>query len=118
MSDKSDAISVLGNKCDCGCAQYLIGLAARVTRLEGLKPRNGIVKIYVNGDRYTLSHNIVSYERVIAIYNELNGKTHLTGYPGIDFANDADGNNGILLPGEIVIVKSDTKIHVDLYHDS
>lgn len=118
MTDRSDAISVLGNKCECECSDYLIKLAARITRLEGLKPRNGVIKISVNGDRYTLPHNVVAFERVVSIYNELNPKMGLTGNPGIDFANDVDGKNGILLPGEIVMVKTDTAFHVDLYHNA
>ena len=81
---------------------------------------NGDTQIYVSGREYKVPGDLVTYEQVVKIWNELHeaeGK-HIIGTPGIDYEDDLKGKDGVLLPGKDVEVKDGTSFSVDPEHVS
>lgn len=81
---------------------------------------NGDTQIIVSGREYKVPGQIVSYEEIVEIWNELHeseGK-HILGTPGIDYEDDLKGRDGVLLPGKLVEVKDGTSFSVDPEHVS
>ena len=81
---------------------------------------NGDTEIYVSGREYKVPGDLVVYEQVVKIWNELHepeGK-HIIGTPGIDYEGDAKGEDGVLLPGKDLRVKDGTSFTVDPEHVS
>ena len=81
---------------------------------------NGDTQIYVSGREYKVPGDLVTYEQVVKIWNELHEaeNKHIIGTPGIDYENDLKGEGGILLPGKDVRVKDGTSFSVDPEHVS
>ena len=81
---------------------------------------NGNTQIYVSGREYKVQGNLVTYEQVVKIWNELHEaeNKHIIGTPGIDYENDLKGEDGVLLPGKDVRVKDGTSFSVDPEHVS
>lgn len=80
----------------------------------------GRTEIYVSGREYKVPGQVVTYEQVVKIWNEIHkseGK-HIMGTPGIDYENNQKGDDGVLLPGKSVNVKDGTSFSVDLEHVS
>ena len=81
---------------------------------------NGDTQIYVSGREYKVPGNLVTYEQIVNIWNELHvaeGK-HIIGTPGIDYEDDIKGEEGILWPDKDVRVKDGTSFTVDPEHVS
>ena len=81
---------------------------------------NGGTEIYVSGRQYKVPGDLVAYEQIVKIWNELHepeGK-HIIGTPGIDYEDDAKGEAGVLLPDKFVSVKDGTSFTVDPEHVS
>ena len=81
---------------------------------------SGATEIYVSGREYKVPGDLVYYEQIVKIWNELHapeGK-HIIGTPGIDYENDLKGEDGVLLPGKHVEVKDGTSFSVDPEHVS
>ncbi|MDE2902980.1 MAG: multiubiquitin domain-containing protein [Chloroflexota bacterium] len=81
---------------------------------------NGATQIYVSGREYKVPGDVVGYEQIVKIWNELHeaeGK-YIIGTPGIDYENDLKGEDGVLLPGKVVEVKDGTSFSVDPEHVS
>ena len=81
---------------------------------------NGGTEVYVSGREYKVPGHLVTYEQVVAIWNELHkaeGK-YIIGTPGIDYENDLKGEDGVLLPGKDVEVQDGTSFSVDPEHVS
>ena len=80
---------------------------------------NGHTEIYVSG-RAAKVDSPVSYEEIVKIWNELHEaeNKHIIGTPGIDYDDDAKGEDGVLLPGKVVEVKDGTSFSVDPEHVS
>lgn len=81
---------------------------------------NGATEIYVSGREYKVPGDLVSYEQIVKIWNELHeaeGK-HIIGTPGIDYENGRKDEDGVLLPGKHVEVKDGTSFSVDPEHVS
>ena len=81
---------------------------------------NGATQIYVSGREYKVPGNLVDYEQIVKIWNELHeaeGK-YIIGTPGIDYENDLKGEDGVLLPDKVVEVKDGTSFIVDPEHVS
>ena len=85
-----------------------------------IKPRNGDTQIYVSGRAYKVPGDLVTYEKIVKIWNELHQaeNKHIIGTPGIDYEDDLKGEDGILLPGKDVGVKDGTSFSVDPEHVS
>lgn len=81
---------------------------------------NGDTEIYVSGRAYKVRGSVVSYEQVVEIWNKLHAKEnkHILNTPGIDYADSAKGEDGVLLPGRSVQVKDGTSFTVDPEHVS
>ena len=81
---------------------------------------NGDTEIYVSGRPYKVHGNLVTYEQIVKIWNELHEKEnkHIIGTPGIDFEHDLKDEDGVLLPGKDVYVKDGTSFSVDPEHVS
>ena len=81
---------------------------------------NGDIQIYVSGREYKVADNLLTYEEVVKIWNELHApeNKHIIGTPGIDYENDLKGEGGVLLPGKDVQVKDGTSFSVDPEHVS
>ena len=81
---------------------------------------NGDTEIYVSGRPYKVPGNLVTYEQIVKIWNELHKKEgkHIIGTPGIDYKDDSKGGEGVLLPGGKVEVKDGTSFSVDPEHVS
>ena len=81
---------------------------------------NGDTEIYVSGRAFKVPGDHINYEDVVDIWNKLhaNENLHIIGTPGIDYENDFKGNDGVLLPGQTVIVKDGTSFSVDPEHVS
>lgn len=80
----------------------------------------GATEIYVSGREYKVPGDLVYYEQIVKIWNELHapeGK-HIIGTPGIDYEDDLKGEDGVLLPGKDVQVKDGTSFSVDPEHVS
>ena len=63
------------------------------------KPTFG-TEIFVSGRQYKVDGDLVSYEQIVKIWNELHeseGK-HIIGTPGIDYEHGAKEDEGVLLP--------------------
>ena len=61
---------------------------------------NGGTEIFVSGRQHKVPGDLVTYEQIVKIWNELHepeGK-HIIGTPGIDYEDDAKGDAGVLLP--------------------
>ena len=95
----------------------------------GRKPRphgpsenqtHGDTQIYVSGREYKVPGNVVTYEQVVRIWNELHEaeNKHIIGTPGIDYENSLKGEDRVLLPGKDVDVKDGTSFSVDPEHVS
>ena len=71
---------------------------------------NGDTQIIVSGREYKVPGNIVTYEQVVKIWNELHEaeNKHIIGTPGIDYEDSLKGEDGVLLPGKDVEVKDGT----------
>ena len=84
------------------------------------KPVLGATEIYVSGREYKVPGNLVTYEQVVKIWNELHKSEnkYIIGTPGIDYEDDAKGKGGVLLPGMDVLVKDGTRFSVDPEHVS
>ena len=84
------------------------------------KAMNGDTQIYVSGREYKVPGDLVTYEQIVKIWNELHEaeNKHIIGTPGIDYENDLKGEDGILLPGKDVRVKDGTSFSVDPEHVS
>ena len=81
---------------------------------------NGRTEIYVSGREYKVPGQLVTYEQIVKIWNELHkaeGK-FIIGTPGIDYNDDLKGEDGVLLPGKEVRVKDGTSFSVDPEHVS
>jgi len=81
---------------------------------------NGGTEIFVSGRQYKVPGDLVTYDQIVKIWNELHqpeGK-HIIGTPGIDYEDDAKGENSVLLPGKDVRVKDGTSFTVDPEHVS
>ena len=81
---------------------------------------NGDTQIYVSGREYKVPGDLVTYEQIVKIWNELHEaeNKHIIGTPGIDYENDLKGADGVLLPGKDVRVKDGTSVSVDPEHVS
>ena len=81
---------------------------------------NGDTQIIVSGREYKVPGHVVSYKRVVDIWNELHEaeNKHIIGTPGIDYEDDLKGKAGVLLPGKDVEVKDGTSFSVDPEHVS
>lgn len=81
---------------------------------------NGDTQIYVSGREYKVPKPLVTYEEIVKIWNELHApeNKHIIGTPGIDYEDDAKGQDGVLLPGKDVEVKDGTSFTVDPEHVS
>ena len=81
---------------------------------------NGGTEIIVSGRAYKVPGDIVSYEQIVNIWNELHQaeNKHIIGTPGIDYQDDYKGEGGVLLPGKRVQVKDGTNFSVDPEHVS
>ncbi len=80
----------------------------------------GRTQIYVSAREYKVDGHRVTYEQIVDIWNELHqseGK-HILGTPGIDYEDDQQGNDGVLLPRHAVQVKDGTSFSVDPEHVS
>ena len=80
----------------------------------------GATEIYVSGREYKVPGDLVAYEQVVKIWNELHApeNKHIIGTPGIDYEDDLKGEDGVLLPGKDVLVKDGTSFTVDPEHVS
>lgn len=81
---------------------------------------NGATEIYVSGREYKVPGDVVSYDQIVKIWNELHkteGK-HIIGTPGIDYDNDSKGQDGVLFSGDQVEVQDGTSFSVDPEHVS
>ena len=81
---------------------------------------NGNTQIIVSGREYKVPGNVVTYEQVVKIWNELHEaeNKHIIGTPGIDYEDSLKGKDGVLLPGKDVEVKDGTSFSVDPEHVS
>ena len=81
---------------------------------------SGATQIYLSGREYKVPGDLVSYEQIVKIWNELHEpeNKHILGTPGIDYENDAKGEDGVLLPGKHVKVQDGTSFSVDPEHVS
>ena len=81
---------------------------------------NGDTQIYVSGREYKVPGDLVTYEQIVKIWNELHApeNKHIIGTPGIDYKNDLKDKSGVLLPGKDVGVKDGTSFTVDPEHVS
>lgn len=81
---------------------------------------NGDTEIYVSGREYKVPGGVVEYDQIVKIWNELHEpeNKHIIGTPGIDYEDDAKGEDGVLLPGKFVEVKDGTSFSVDPEHVS
>ena len=81
---------------------------------------NGGTEIYVSGRPYKVPGDLVTYEQIVKIWNELHKaeNKHIIGTPGIDYKDDLKGNSRVLLPGKDVRVKDGTSFSVDPEHVS
>ena len=81
---------------------------------------NGATEIYVSGREYKVPGDLVDYEQIVKIWNELHKpeNKHIIGTPGIDYKDNAKGEEGVLLPGKDVQVKDGTSFTVDPEHVS
>ena len=81
---------------------------------------NGDTQIYVSGRPYKVSGKFMTYEQVVKIWNEMHAaeNKHIIGTPGIDYENDANGEDGVLLPGKDVEITDGTSFSVDPEHVS
>ena len=54
---------------------------------------NGDTQIYVSGREYKVPGDLVTYDQVVKIWNELHEpeKKHIIGTPGIDYEDDLKG---------------------------
>lgn len=80
----------------------------------------GYTEIYVSGREYKVPGQVVTYEQVVKIWNEIHeaeGK-YIVGTPGIDYENNLKGEPGILFPNKSVDVKDGTSFSVDPEHVS
>ena len=80
----------------------------------------GATEIYVSGRAYKVPGDLVTYEQVVKIWNELHApeNKHIIGTPGIDYEDDLKDGDGVLLPGKDVQVKDGTSFTVDPEHVS
>ena len=77
-------------------------------------------KIIVSGRPYEFTGDELSYDDIVEIWNKLHeeeGK-RIIGTPGIDYKDDAKGEDGILFEGESIGVKDGTSFRVDPEHVS
>lgn len=74
-------------------------------------------ELIVGGRQYKVEGEVVSYEQIVDIWNQLHADEGLTimGSPGIDYRN---GEDGILMPGEQVKVEDGMSFSVDPSHVS
>ena len=81
---------------------------------------NGDTQIYVSSREYKVPGNVVRYEQIVKIWNELHEAENkqIIGTPGIDYEDSLKGEDGILLPGKDVEVKDGTSFFVDPEHVS
>ena len=81
---------------------------------------NGGTEIIVSGREFKVPGNIVKYEQIVEIWNELHEaeNKHIIGTPGIDYEDNLKGQDGVLLPGKDVEVKDGTSFSVDPEHVS
>ena len=81
---------------------------------------NGATEIYVSGRGYKVPGDVVKYEQIVNIWNELHKpeNKHIIGTPGIDYDDDAKGEDGVLLPDKAIRVKDGTSFRVDPEHVS
>ena len=81
---------------------------------------NGYTQIIVSGREYKVPGQIVNYEQIVKIWNELHESegVHIVGTPGIDYEDDLKGKDGVLLPEKTVDVKDGTSFSVDPEHVS
>lgn len=81
---------------------------------------NGGTEIYVSGREYKVPGNVVGYEQIVKIWNELHEteNKHIIGTPGIDYEDNSKGEAGVLLPDKHVEVKDGTSFSVDPEHVS
>ena len=80
----------------------------------------GGTEIYVSGRPYKVPGNLVTYEQIVKIWNELHKEEnkHIIGTPGIDYEDNLKGEDGVLLPSKDVYVKDGTSFSVDPEHVS
>ncbi len=80
----------------------------------------GRTQIYVSGREYKVPGLQVAYQQIVDIWNELHETegVHILGTPGIDYEDDRKGDDGVLLPGQVVQVKDGTSFSVDPEHVS
>ena len=81
---------------------------------------NGETQIFVSGREYKVPGDLVRYEQIVEIWNELHKaeNKHIIGTPGIDYEDDLKDEDGVLLPGKDVQVKDGTSFSVDPEHVS
>ena len=79
---------------------------------------NGDTEIIVSGRPYKVPGPTVYYDQITKIWNELHKAEglYIEGDPGIDYEDDAKGEDGVLLPGKHVDVKDGTSFSVDPEH--
>ena len=103
-------------------AEGSAGVAVQVPGHQFLAPQpmNGDTQIIVSGREYKVPGNVVTYEQVVKIWNELHEaeNKHIIGTPGIDYEDSLKGEDGVLLPGKDVEVKDGTSFSVDPEHVS
>ena len=87
---------------------------------KGSKLMKGRTQIYVSGREYKVDGDLVTYEQIVKIWNELHKpeNKHIIGTPGIDYEDNSKGEDGILWPGKDLRVKDGTSFSVDAEHVS
>ncbi|MYH32987.1 MAG: hypothetical protein F4133_04160 [Gammaproteobacteria bacterium] len=85
-----------------------------------MEPNRTYPQIYVSGREYKVPGPYVTYDEIVDIWNELHKpeNKHIIGTPGIDYEDDANGEEGVLLPGQKVECKDGTSFSVDPEHVS
>ena len=77
-------------------------------------------QIYVSGREWKIPGPYIAYQEVVEIWNEIHEpeNKHILDTPGIDYEDDANGEDGVLLPGQKVKCKDGTSFQVDPEHVS
>lgn len=81
---------------------------------------NGNTQIYISGREYKVPGDHITYDQIVNIWNKLHEteNKHIIGTPGIDYENDFEGKEGVLLPGRVIKIKDGTSFSVDPEHVS
>ncbi|MCY4302418.1 MAG: hypothetical protein OXC68_11900 [Aestuariivita sp.] len=81
-----------------------------------MKHPKGPQQIVIAGREVKWDCATISYEEIVAKWNDLDPSRTVQGKPGIRWKNDYAGGSGILYPGESVDVKDGLVITIDSSH--